>query len=204
RGGGQGAGSGGIWEEDYGEIVDGVIEFLSGETRPILRALERRMRDAAADERYEEAARYRNRLRAIDSLAQRQAADKRAVGTIDVIGLAVDGDRAAGQLFSLRDGKLVDRFAFHLENVDGQDRATILESFCVEHYGGAPAVPPQGVVAADLGDTDALSAYLGDLRGARVEVRAPQRGEKLRLVRLAEENARLARAPSAHTTPARP
>jgi excinuclease ABC subunit C len=183
---------GAISQEAYGEIVDGVIEFLSGETRPIRRALETRMRDAAAEERYEEAARYRNRLRAIESLAERQTADKRAVGTIDVIGLAVDGDRAAVQLFPLRDGKMVDRFAFHLENVVGQDRATILESFCVEHYGGAPAVPPQVVVPADIGDTDALAAYLGDLRGARVEVRAPQRGEKLRLVRLAEENAQLA------------
>ena len=183
---------GAIAQEAYGEIIDGVIEFLSGETRPIRRALERRMREAAAEERYEEAARYRNRLRAIQSLAERQAADKRAVGTIDVIGLAVEGDRAAVQLFPLRDGKMVDRFAFHLENVAGQDRATILESFCVEHYGGAPAVPPQVVVPPDAGDTEALSAYLGDLRGARVEVRAPRRGEKLRLVQLAEENARLA------------
>ena len=113
-------------------------------------------------------------------------------GTIDVIGLAVDGDRAAVQLFPLRDGKLVDRFAFHLENVAGQDRATILESFCVEHYGGAPAIPPQIVVPADIGDTEALAAFLGDLRGARVEVRSPQRGEKRRLAELAEENARLA------------
>src|SRR4029079_4218540 len=93
-------------EEDYGAIVDGVIEFLSGETRPIRRALERRMRDAPEEERVEEAARYRNRLRAIESLAQRQAADKQAVGTIDVVGLAVDGDRAAAQRFPSRDGKL--------------------------------------------------------------------------------------------------
>src|SRR6187399_3457924 len=183
---------GAISEEDYGAIVDGVIEFLSGETRPIRRELERRMRDAAAEERFEEAARYRNRLRAIESLAQRQAADKQAVGTIDVVGLAVDGDRAAVQLFPLRDGKLVDRFAFHLENVAGQDRATILESFCVEHYGSAPAVPPQVIVPSDVEDTEALAAFLGDLRGARVEVRAPQRGEKRRLADLAEENARLA------------
>ena len=55
-------------------------------------------------------------------LAERQGADRRAVGTIDVIGFAVEGDRAAVQLFPLRDGKLIDRHAFHLENVDGQDR----------------------------------------------------------------------------------
>ena len=185
---------GAISEEDYGQIIDGVIEFLSGETRPIRRELERRMLAAAAEERFEEAARYRNRLLAIESLAQRQAADKRAVGTIDVIGLAVDGDRAAVQLFPLRDGKLVDRYAFHLENVAGQDRATILESFCVEYYGSAPAIPPQIVVPPDIEDTEALAAFLGDLRGARVEVRAPQRGEKRRLAELAEENARLALA----------
>jgi excinuclease ABC subunit C len=87
---------------------------------------------------------------------------------------------------------MVDRFAFHLENVEGQDRETILESFCVEHYGSAPAIPPQVIVPPDISDTDALASFLGDLRGARVEVRAPQRGEKRRLAGLAEENARLA------------
>ena len=81
------------------------------------------MREAAAEERFEDAARYRNRLFAIRSLAERQAADRRDVGTADVIGLAVEGDRAAVQVFPLRDGKLVDRHAFHLENVAGQDRA---------------------------------------------------------------------------------
>ena len=134
---------GAISEEDYRAIDrrrDRVPVRRDEADPPRARAA---MRDAAADERFEEAARYRNRLRAIDSLAQRQAADKRAVGTIDVIGLAVDGDRAAVQLFPLRDGKLVDRFAFHLENVAGQDRATILESFCVEHYGGALRCRPR-------------------------------------------------------------
>ena len=80
------------------------------------------MREAAAEERFEDATRYRNRLFAIESLAQRQGADRRDVGTVDVIGLAVEGDRAAVQLFPLRDGKLIDRYAFHLENVEGQDR----------------------------------------------------------------------------------
>ena len=99
-----------------------MIDFLSGDTRSIVRSLEARMREAAAEERFEDATRYRNRLHAIESLAQRQGADRRAVGTIDVIGLAVDGDRAAVQLFPLRDGRLIDRYAFHLENVEGQDR----------------------------------------------------------------------------------
>ena len=66
---------------------------------------------------------------------ERQAADRREIGSIDVIGLAVDGDRAAVQVFPLRDGKMIDRYGFHLENVEGQDVTTILEAFCLEYYG---------------------------------------------------------------------
>ena len=181
-----------ISTEQYRAQIDGVIAFLSGETRTIVRELERKMREAAAAEHYEEAARYRNSLFAIESLAERQGADRRAVGTIDVIGLAADGDRAAVQLFPLRDGRLIDRYAFHLENVEGQDRATILESFCLEYYTAAPSVPPQVIVPSDIGDTEALAQFLSELRGAAVDVRAPARGEKRRLAELADENARLA------------
>jgi excinuclease ABC subunit C len=181
-----------VSKEDYRAVIDGVIEFLSGETRPIQRELERRMREAAAEERFEEAARFRNRLFSVQHLAERQAADKRAVGTIDVIGLAADGDRAAVQVFPLRDGKMIDRYSFHLENVEGQEPARVLEAFCLEYYGSSPSVPPQIVVPRDAGDTTALSEFLSELRGSQVEVRAAERGEKRRLQQLATENARLA------------
>jgi excinuclease ABC subunit C len=181
-----------ISKEDYGQIIDGVIEFLSGETRPIQRELEARMKEAADEERFEDAARYRNRLFSIERLAERQAADKRAVGTVDVIGLAVDGDRAAVQIFPLREGRLIDRYGFHLENVGGQDPATILEAFILEYYGSAPSVPPQIIVPRDAGDTDALAEFLSERRGSTVEVRAPARGEKRRLQELAGQNAKLA------------
>jgi excinuclease ABC subunit C len=181
-----------VAKDEYREIIDRVIEFLSGETRPVLRDLERRMQEAAAQERFEDAARYRNRLFAIRHLAERQAADKRAVGTVDVIGIAIDGDRAAVQIFPLRDGKLVDRYGFHLENVAGRDTAAVLEAFALEYYGSSPSVPPQLVVPPDSGDTAALEEFLSDRRGSRVEVRSPARGEKRRLQQLADHNARLA------------
>jgi excinuclease ABC subunit C len=181
-----------ISKEDYRKIIDDVIEFLSGETRPTLRELERKMKDAADGERFEEAARYRNRLFAVRHLAERQAADKRAVGTVDVIGIAADGDRATVQIFPLRDGRLIDRYGFHLENVEGQDTATVLEAFAIEYYGSSPSVPPQIVVPPDAGDTSALAGFLSERRGSQVEVRAPVRGEKRRLQQLATENARLA------------
>ena len=181
-----------IDQQAYGEIIDRVIEFLSGETRPIQRELERRMQEAAVGERFEEAARYRNRLFAIRHLAERQAADRRSVGTVDVIGIATEGDRAAVQIFPLRDGRLVDRYGFHLENVEGRDLAAVLEAFCLEYYGSAPSIPPQLVVPPGVGDTAALEQFLSDRRGARVEVRTPARGEKRRLQDLADQNARVA------------
>ena len=181
-----------ISKDDYRQIIDNVIEFLSGETRPIQRELERKMTDAADGERFEEAARYRNRLFAVRHLVERQAADRRSVGSVDVIGLAAEGDRAAVQIFPLRDGRLIDRYAFHLENVEGQDLATLLEAFAIEYYGSSPSVPPQIVVPPDAGDTAALEQFLSDRRGSHVEVRAPLRGEKRRLQELATENARLA------------
>jgi excinuclease ABC subunit C len=181
-----------VSKEEYREIIDRVIEFLSGETRPILRKLERQMQEAAAEERFEDAARYRNRLYAIRHLAERQAADRRSVGTVDVIGIAIEGDRAAVQIFPLRDGKLVDRYGFHLENVAGRDTGAALEAFVLEYYGSAPSVPPQLVVPPDAGDTVALEQFLSERRGSRVEVRAPERGEKKRLQELAAQNARVA------------
>jgi excinuclease ABC subunit C len=178
--------------DDYRAVVDGVIEFLSGNSRPIERELEQRMKQAAEEERFEDAARYRNRLFAIHGLAEKQAVERQSVGTVDVIGFAGEGDRAVMQIFPLRGGKMVDRHSFHLENVGGQDLTTILESFFLEYYGASPSVPPQIIVPSDAGDLSAIAEVLGERRGARVEIRSAERGEKRRLQELATDNARLA------------
>ena len=135
-----------VSKEDYLAIIDQVIEFLSGDIEPIQRELERKMQQAAAAERFEEAARHRNRLRSVQHLAERQAADLRSVGTIDVVGLAIEGNRAVVQVFPLRDGKLIDRYSFHLENVEGPQ----------------PDVPPDaGRFAAGCGGARGLLEALG-------------------------------------------
>ena len=184
---------GAISKEGYDAVIDGVIGFLSGDTRTIQAELTERMREAAAEERFEEAARYRNRLFSIRHLADRQAADRRDVGSVDVIGLAIGGDQAAVQVFPLRDGKMIDRYGFHLENVAGEDEQSILEAFVLEYYGGAPSAPPEVLMSAEI-DTAALAEFLSERRGSRVVVRTPLRGEKRRLAELAAENARLALA----------
>jgi excinuclease ABC subunit C len=178
-----------VSKEDYRAIIESVIEFLSGDVRPIQRELEQKMNDAASEERFEDAVRYRNRLFAVQHLVERQAVERESVGTIDVIGLATEGDRAVVQIFPLRGGKMVDRHSFHLENVGGQDLTTVIESFAIEYYGSAPSVPPQIIVPRASGDLSALAEFLSEKRGARVEVRAAERGEKRRLQQLADENA---------------
>jgi excinuclease ABC subunit C len=121
---------------------------------------------------------------------ERQSVERQSVGDVDVIGFAADGDRAVVQVFPLRGGKMIDRHSFHLENVEGQDVTTILESFFLEYFGSAPAVPPQIIVPRDAGDLTAIAELLSERRGARVEVRPAERGEKRRLQELADENAR--------------
>ncbi|HYA08507.1 MAG TPA: excinuclease ABC subunit UvrC, partial [Gaiellaceae bacterium] len=180
--------------EDYRKVIDGVVEFLSGETTPIQDELVQQMRAAAEEERFEDAARYRNRLFSIEHLAERQAADRRGTGDVDVLGIALAENRGVVQIFPLRGGKMIDRYSFHLENVEGEDVTEVLESFCVEYYGAAPSLPPQIVVPADAGDLSALEAFLSGRRGTSVEVRRALRGEKRRLVELAVENARHALA----------
>jgi excinuclease ABC subunit C len=181
-----------VSKEDYREVIDGVVEFLSGNDKPIRAQLTEQMRAAAAAERFEDAARYRNRLHAVERLAERQAVERASIGTIDVIGLAVGSERAAVQVFPLRGGRMIDRYSFHLENAAGDDPLEVLEGFCIEYYGAAPSVPPQILVPRGLGDLSSLSGFLSEFRGSRVEVRAPERGEKRRLQELAQKNAEIA------------
>jgi len=140
-----------VSKEAYREIIDGVIDFLSGETQPILDQLDERMRAASERQDCEEAARMRNRLVSVRHLAERQAADKRAIGTVDVIGISSADGTAAVQVFPLRGGRLSDRHSFFLENVSGQDMDSLLEAFCLEYYGSAPSIPPLIVVPPDAG-----------------------------------------------------
>jgi excinuclease ABC subunit C len=181
-----------ISKEDYRELIDQVIEFLSGDDRPIRHRLEEQMREAAVEERFEDAARYRNRLHAIERLSERQAVERKSIGTIDVIGVAVSSERAAVQVFPLREGRMVDRYSFHLENAAGEPVEEVLEQFCLEYYGSAPSIPPQILVPRASGDLSALEEFLSERRGSHVEVRAPERGEKRRLQELAQQNAQLA------------
>ncbi len=178
--------------EEYMESIEGVIAFLSGRYREIERDLEERMKEASAQENFEQAAVERNRLRAVRSLLERQRVANEAVGTLDAVAVAVDGTDANAQVFQVRDGVLSDRQSFYLDNVTGEDIGDVAQEFLLQYYGGTPVIPPQVIVQAEVPDREALGELLGEKRGAKVEVRVAERGDKRRILELAERNARLA------------
>jgi excinuclease ABC subunit C len=183
-----------VTPEEYRESIDGVVAFLSGRYREIERDLERRMAAAAEAQDYERAALERNRLRAVRSLLERQRVANEAVGTLDAIAVAVDGTDANAQVFQVRDGVLSDRQSFYLENAVERDVGEVAEEFVLQYYGDQMAIPPQVIVQSELEleEREALAGALGQRRGAAVEVRAAERGDKRRILELAERNALLA------------
>jgi excinuclease ABC subunit C len=179
-------------KEEYRRAIDGVVDFLSGRYRQIERDLDARMRAAAAAQEFEQAALERNRLRAVRSLLERQRVANEAVGTLDAIAVAVDGVDANAQVFQVRDGVLSDRQSFYLANEAGREVGEVTEEFILQFYDGAMSIPAQVIVGHELPDCAALGEALSARRGARVEVRAAERGDKRRIHELAERNAKLA------------
>ncbi len=180
-----------VSREEYRRGIDGVIDFLSGRYREIERELEASMREAAEEQRFEDAARERNRLRAVRSLLERQRV-AHETGTLDAIAVAVHEGEANAQVFQVRDGVLSDRQSFYLDNEAGGDIADVAEAFILQYYASATMVPPLLIVQRELGPAPALAQALSERRGGPVEIRAAERGDKRRILELAERNARLA------------
>ena len=181
--------------EGYRTAIDGVIAFLSGRYKEIERKLEFEMRMASAEQRFEDAARERNRLRAIRSLLERQRVAHEGAGSFDAIAVAVSESEANAQVFQVRDGVLSDRQSFYLDNASDSPRGEVAEAFILQYYASAMSVPPMIVVQREVSETEspeALGEALSARRGHRVEVRAAERGDKRRILELAERNARLA------------
>jgi excinuclease ABC subunit C len=181
-----------VSREDYRRGIDGVIDFLSGRYKEIERGLDHAMREAAAEQRFEDAARERNRLRAVRSLLERQRVANEGAGTLDAIAVAVSEREANAQVFQVRDGVLSDRQSFYLDNEAEGGIAEVAEAFMLQYYTSAMMVPPLLIVQRELLSTPALADALAARRGGPVEIRPAERGDKRRILELAERNARLA------------
>ncbi len=178
--------------EEYRRNVDSIVGFLSGRYREIERELESDMQQAAAEQEFEQAARFRNQLKAVRSLLERQRVSNEAVGTVDAIAVAVEDVDANAQVFQVRDGILADRQSFYLENAARRDESEVAEEFLLQYYASAMSIPPQVIVPRGLDDPGTIGELLAERRGGAVEVRHAERGDKRRIFELAERNARLA------------
>jgi excinuclease ABC subunit C len=179
-------------KEGYRKAIDGVIAFLSGRYKEIEWALNEEMKLAASEQRFEDAARERNRLRAVRSLLERQRVAHDGDGSMDAIAVALADGEANAQVFQIRDGVLSDRQSFYLDNTAGAGLDEVAEAFILQYYASAMSVPPLVVVQRELGARPDLAEALGSRRGAAVEIRPAERGDKRRILELAERNAKLA------------
>jgi excinuclease ABC subunit C len=183
-----------IGKEEYRRNIDAIVDFLSGRYRRVEADEQGKMDAAAAAHEFERAAIHRDRLAAIRSLFERQRIAGGSVGTADLIGVAAEGADANVQVFQVRDGILAERQSFYLENRAERGQAEVAEEFIGQYYSASPSIPKTIVVGPYVGRerADLLAAALGERRGAPVEVRVAERGDKRRLRELAERNARLA------------
>jgi excinuclease ABC subunit C len=181
-----------VTKEEYRASIDGVIDFLSGRFATIERDIEGRMRSAAAAEEFEQATLERNRLQAVRSLLERRRVTGESMGTFDAVAVALDGREANAQVFQVRDGVLSDRQSFYLSNETERDLGEVAEEFMLQYYDGQISIPALLVLQQEVGERPALADALAARRDGPVELRAAERGEKRRILELADRNARLA------------
>jgi excinuclease ABC subunit C len=181
-----------ISKQDYRQNIDAIVDFLSGRYRQIERELGESMARASAEQEFERAAVYRNRLRAVHSLFERQRVAHESVGTLDVIAVAVEGTDANAQVFQVRDGVLAGRQSFYLENRAGRSEAEVAEEFVVQYYASSLSIPPEIVGPPALAGAEGVTEALVERRDGPVELRHARRGDKRRIYELAERNAKLA------------
>ena len=164
--------------------------FLEGRTEEVAKRLKGQMEDAAGSERFEEAASLRDQVRTLLRMEAPQKITTTDIEERDLFAAHVEGDRAAVQAFSVRDGKVVAREGFLLDRLTEPD--LVLASTLQQFYAGGRYVPREVVVPEEVPDRELLEAWLAARRGTLVRIHVPQRGEKLRLLELVVRNAQLA------------
>lgn len=181
---------GAVSPEAYAVNLEKVARFLGGKQSDFVRELERCMREAAAELDFERAARYRNRLEAVQSVLQKQKVVSSHRLDADVIGFSREETIAGVHVFVVREGRVLIGNEFVLDKGLDVPMAELVEGFLLRYYGDASSVGRE-VLAPELPESpEALEHWLGSLRGVRVHLMVPQRGEKRSLLALAEENAR--------------
>ena len=176
-----------ITQSDYRKLVTGVIQLLEGRESEVVNQLQQRMEQAAEDLRFEDAARLRDQIGAIEKSIERQKVTAHGGGNQDVIGLHQDGGEVEVTLLFIRQGRLIGRRSYPLEWK--LDLPELLSGFLQEYYSRQVVMPDQLLLPFAIESADLLGEWLSEKRGKKVRLLAPQRGEKRRLCLLAQRNA---------------
>ncbi len=176
--------------EEYDAVIQQVILFLEGKHDEVVKNLQEQMQEAAENLNFEEAARIRDRIKAVERILEKQ----RIIHTEgqddqDVIALASGEDETCAQVFFFRSGKLVGREFFMLQGTRDSSLGEVMSSFLQQFYESSPHVPAEIIVEAEPDDRAVIQNWLKEKRGGAVTITTPKRGEKLHLVEMVKQNA---------------
>ncbi|MEZ3502819.1 MAG: excinuclease ABC subunit UvrC [Lachnospiraceae bacterium] len=178
-----------ISKEAYGESVKKALAFLNGSYAPVLKELQEKMNMASENLEFEKAIEYRELLNSVNKIAQKQKITSSDMEDKDVIALVADKEDAVVQIFFIRDGRLIGRDHFCLHIAGDEEKKEILAAFLKQFYAGTPYIPRELMVQYELEEKELLEEWLSARRGQRVHIRVPKKGEKEKLVELAQKNA---------------
>lgn len=180
-----------VGEAEYRAQIDRAVEYLSGKLEPVRNYLKAQMDAASGAMEYERAIEYRDLLKAIEEIAIRQKVTSSDLDDRDIIGLCAEGRDAVVQVFFIRDGRLIGREHYHLEIDEKDQEADILVSFLKQFYTGTPYIPKELWIQTDIEGRELLERWLTQVKGQRVYILTPKKGQKEKLVEMAVENARI-------------
>ncbi len=180
-----------ISKEEYMEQINQIIDLLEGKTDKIIRQLKKEMEEASIKFEYEKAAYIRDKILAIDNISKRQKVSNLSENDIDVIGIAKSKYQVCLEMFFIRNSKMIGRKHYFLANIQDEEDSEILSSFIKQYYVGNPILPHKIMIKENIEDKEIIEKSLTEQAGRKVEIKAPQKGEKLRLVEMAENNAKI-------------
>ena len=182
-----------ISAEDYQDGIKQIISILDGNVNHVITELKNKMCDASAEMEYEKAARYRDELLAVENMAQRQKVSNISDNDIDVIGIGRidDSDNVCVQIFYIRNSKMEGRDNFFLKDMVDESDEEIISDFVKQYYNGRTFFPNKIMIRNDFDDRESVEVWLTEMAGRKVVIKIPQKGEKAKLVEMAENNARI-------------
>ena len=180
-----------VSKEAYREQVDQIVDLLEGKTDKIRKQLEAEMKEEAQKQNYEKAAELRDRIIAIERVSEKQKVSNLSENNIDVIGIARNEVDVCLEIFFIRNSKMIGREHYFLKDLQDEEDAEILASFIKQYYNNNPLIPSKIMMREELAEKEILEVWLTNQVDRKVELKTPQKGEKLRLVEMAEKNAKI-------------